>query len=304
MARIGKIRTIVDAAHGVLHFELDGIESIDDALSLFNRAKPALIIINGGDGTVGAVLASIFYSGILDIVPPIAILPGGKTNMTAADLGSKGRPDKMLERLLKLVREGRLAESLTKRNLIEMDLGDGKRPQVGTFFGTAGVVRGIHWCREHAYSKNMPLFISHLYAMSRLFMSGFGLSRGENLLSSEDMKIYIRNGGRLEGKYASVLATTLDDLLFGLRPYGKEGSGGLRFSAVDVGGGNLFRALKGLITGSFGRKGIQGVQVRRSDEIRIEGNEPVTLDGEMFDPVEGKPITLRGDKALTFVKLP
>lgn len=300
---LGEIRKIVNASANVVHYELDGIETLQDAIELFARAKPALLIINGGDGTIGAALAAILYKNPFSVVPPIAFLPGGKTNMTAADLGFKGNPAKVLKKLLKLARAGEISNKLTTRNLIEMDLGDGELPRVGTFFGTAGIVRGIFWCREKAYSRGLPNWLAHVWSAYKLITSAFGLSRDKGLMISNPMSITVPGNARIKGQYSVVLTTTLDNLLFNLKPYGREGKGGLRFSAIEAGSSIFMRAFVGLLTGKFGRKTINGVHVRRSDSIRIEGTDPVTLDGEIYQPLENTPIVLKGDKSLTFVSL-
>lgn len=300
---LSEIREIVNASANVVHYELDGIDTLPDALELFARANPALLIINGGDGTIGAALAAILYKNPFTVVPPIAFLPGGKTNMTAADLGFKGKPAKVLKRLLRLARAGDIPEKLTRRHLIEMDLGDGAEPKVGTFFGTAGIVRGIFWCRENAYSRGLPNSLAHVWSAYKLITSALGLSRDKGLMVSDPMTITVPGNARINGRYSVVLTTTLDDLLLGLKPYGREGQGGLRFSAVETGPATILRALTGLITGRFGRKTINGVHVRKSNEVRVEGTDPVTLDGEIYQPVAGKPVVLRGDKYLTFVSL-
>jgi Diacylglycerol kinase catalytic domain len=297
------IRSVIEQSANVVHFELNGIETVDEALALFARANPVMLIINGGDGTIGAVLASILYKKHFSVVPPIAFLPGGKTNMTAADLGSKGRPIKILNKLLKLAQEGRVAESLSARHLIEMDLGDGQLPRVGTFFGTAGIVKGIFWCREHAYSMGLPNSLAHLVSSFKLVTAALGIGASKTLLISDPMSINLPGQGRMAGQYSAVITTTLDRLILGIKPYSSEGSGGLRFSAVEAGGGNFIRAITGLLMGSFGKKSISGTHVRKGDEVRIEGSEPVTLDGEIYYPIAGKPVILRGDKALSFVAL-
>lgn len=297
------IRTIVDQSANVVHFELNGIETVDEALELFARANPAMLIINGGDGTIGAVLASILYKKPFSVVPPIAFLPGGKTNMTAADLGSKGKPIKVLKRLLKVAREGKISDTLSSRHLIEMDLGDGELPRVGTFFGTAGIVKGIFWCRENAYSIGLPNTLAHIVSTFKLLTAALGIGPSKQILVSDPMAINVPGHGRMAGQYSAVITTTLDTLILGLRPYGNEGTGGLRFAAVEAGGRNFLRAIGGLLLGTFGNKTIHGTQVRKSNEVRVEGTDPVTLDGEIYHPIAGKPVILRGDKALSFISL-
>ena len=300
---MGDIRKIVDQSANVVHFELNGIDTVDEALELFGRANPAMLVVNGGDGTIGAVLASILYKNHFTDVPPIAFLPGGKTNMTAADLGAKGKPVKVLKRLLKLAREGRIDECLSSRHLIEMDLGDGDLPRVGTFFGTAGVVKAIHWCRENAYQMPVPNSMAHLASVIKLMVAALGVGSSKELLISDPMAINVPGHGRMAGQYAAVMTTTLNRLVLGLKPYGKEGVGGLRFAAIEAGGRNFMRAVRALIIGSFGDKTIVGTHVRKGNEVRVEGTDPVTLDGEIYHPVAGKPIILRGDRALSFVTL-
>jgi len=277
--RMEGIRRVIDESANVVHFELDGMETVDEALQLFARANPAILIINGGDGTIGAVLAAILHRNPFDVVPPIAFLPGGKTNMTAADLGYRGKPEKVLRRLLDIAQRGTIAKRLATRHLVELDLGDGTNPRVGTFFGTAGVVKGIHWCRQKAYSRGIPNGVAHVAVVGKLLLSAFGI--GQPMMTSDPMTVTVLGGGRFSGQFSAVISTTLDRLILGLKPYGREGAGGLRFSAVEAGGSNLARALKGLVTGAYGKKTIDGVHVRRANEIRIEGTDPVTLDGEI-----------------------
>ena len=297
------IRKVVDESANVVHFELNGIETVDEALELFGRANPVMLIINGGDGTIGAVLASILYKNPFRVVPPIALLPGGRTNMAAADLGTKGKPVKVLKRLLKIAREGRVAECMQSRYLIEMDLGDGQRPRVGTFFGTAGVVKGISWCRENVYPMGLPNTLAYIVSSFKLLAAVLGIGKSKSLLISDPMAINVPGRGRMAGQFSAVVTTTLDKLILGIRPYSKSGTGGLRFAAVEAGGKNFSRAVKGLFTGAFGRKSIHGTHVRNGDEVRIEGTDPVTLDGEIYHPVVGKPVILRGDKVFSFVAL-
>jgi hypothetical protein len=302
-AGMDKIRKVIHESANILHFELDGVETMDEALELFSRANPALIVVNGGDGTIGVALQSLLYKNPFKVTPPVAFLPGGKTNMTAADLGMKGDPVKVLKSLIKIVKAGELSERLTTRNLIELDLGDGNQPKVGTFFGTAGIVKGIYWCRENAYAKGLPNSLAHIWSAFKLVSSAFGFGKDKAMMISDYMNVVVPGKARISGQFASVTATTLDRLIMGFKPYSTEGLGGLRFAAIETGGSNVFRALRGMLFGTFGKKYIRGVHTRRGDQIRIEGSDPVTLDGEMYTPLAGQPILLKGDKSLTFVKL-
>lgn len=298
------IRKVISRAHNVIHFEINSIEDIDEALALFARAQPSMLIINGGDGTVGMVLQALLYRNPFNIIPPLAILPGGKTNMTCTDLGIIGTPVAMLQKLLEVVYKKDSTASIVTRNIIEMDIGDGKEKHVGTFFGAAGIVKSVLWCRSNIYPKKIPNFIAHLLTFGVLLGASVNLFLKEEPDSRDEMKIYIQNGGRLTNEFAAVSCTTLDDLILGVRPYPNFGTGGLKFGCVQKGGSNMFRAMVGLITGAFGKGNVKGVQVRRSNMIRIHtSGSSVMLDGEIFNTQPNVPVILKGDKTLSFVSL-
>ncbi len=299
--RLPEIRRIIDKSLNVIHFEMNTIADIGEGLALFARAQPSMLIINGGDGTVGMVLQALLYRNPFKIVPPIAILPGGKTNMTGADLGLIGSPTKILNKLLKLVHSKDISANIVTRHMIEVDLGDGKCARVGTFFGAAGIVQSVLWCRNNIYPRKWPQFIAHFVTFGVLLGASANLVLKDQIADGENMDIYIQGGGRLSGRYSALSCTTLDELVLGAKPYANFGSGGLRFGCVSQGGANMLRAIIGLITGRFSKGHIKGVQVRRSDMIRIKTAGHVMLDGEILKVMPNIPIILKGDKNLSFV---
>jgi len=299
-----KVRDVIANTRNVIHFEIDDIAHIPDILRQFERTKPDLLVISGGDGTVQATLTSIINDKPFANAPAIAILPSGKTNMIAADLGLKGKPEKLFSRLVAIAAAGELPANVVRRFLLEMDLGNGDKPVYGMFFGGAAMVNGIKYCREVIYPWGLPNAVSHILAFALLLGASFGGGRKKtSALYSEPQKIIIRGGGELEGRYMTVVATTLNRLLLGSRPYGRDGAGNIGFSAVQHSPTAMGRALRGLISGKFGKKTIRGVNTRRSNEIQIIGTDPVTLDGEIFEVGESGCITLKGTQSLPFVLL-
>ena len=61
-----------------------------------------LIILNSGDGLVHAVLGALFLGQAFATPPPLALLPRGMTNMTAADVGWAAAMPGTLRRLLEV----------------------------------------------------------------------------------------------------------------------------------------------------------------------------------------------------------
>ena len=78
---------------------------IGEAMKIIARVRPKVLVINGGDGTVQAALTELYNGGHFgDKPPPVAVLPSGKTNLIALDLGARGDPIETLERLIELAR--------------------------------------------------------------------------------------------------------------------------------------------------------------------------------------------------------
>ena len=100
------------------------------------------------------------------------------------------------------------------------------------------------------------------------------------------------------------MVTTLKKLLIGSSVAGNPATGALQLMAIDQNPAALIRAL---IAGLFGRLGsgiMNGVHIRRGDEIRIEGDRSsVILDGEIFQAGAGRSIVLRPTDPLSFLRL-
>ncbi len=304
LVRLDRLRRILETSSHALHYELSSIDDIPEALRLFAKTKPAMLIINGGDGTIQATLSSMVTDKPFDQVPPVAVLASGKTNMIAVDLGTGGRPTRVLKKLLAIAEKGTLPSRLRRHDLIEMDLGDGQPPRYGMFFGGGGVVSGIRYCRTRIFPMNMPNFVSYLLAMLLLVGSSMTGARKKTApMYTQPMKIVMPTGGIIEGRFFIVVATTLDRLLLGMRPYGRGGEGALKFSAVDMRPLSILNGLRGLVVGSYGRKSLAGINTRRVNEIRITGNDPVTLDGEMYEITPGQMVILKRGPAIDFVCL-
>lgn len=302
-AGMSGVRSVLRSASNVVHYELSTLDDIDEALALFGRANPSLLVINGGDGTVGQVLAALLYRNPFTVTPPIAILPGGQTNLAALDLGYRGRQEKVLKKLLRIVRNGKVTDRLVLKHLIELDLGDGTPPRVGTFFGGTSIVKGLMWCRRHGYRPGRSNQWAHFKVFLSLIPEFMGLKRSTGTLAPSSIYLKARGRADISGDFSMLIVSTLDRLIFRMKPFGTVGQGSLQYSLIEPGGKSLRRALWGQLTGAFGRGKLEAVHVGRSDAVDIIPGGPVTLDGEIYDIEEGRKLSLKGNRSLTFVKL-
>src|SRR3546814_15372598 len=119
-----------------------------EALKTIARVKPKVLVINGGDGTVQAALTELYHGGHFGpCVPPVAVLPNGKTNLIALDLGATGDPLDALARVLEIARDG-VSSHVVARELIAVSDGRANtRPVLGIFLGgdRKSVGEGERW---------------------------------------------------------------------------------------------------------------------------------------------------------------
>src|SRR5687768_16878584 len=105
LAQLPRIRAFCADHTDIFHYEVEHAHQIGEAMKTVARINPAVLAINGGDGTVQAVLTELHNGGHFgDLAPPVAVLPSGKTNLIALDLGMRGDPVKALERLIEIAR--------------------------------------------------------------------------------------------------------------------------------------------------------------------------------------------------------
>jgi diacylglycerol kinase family enzyme len=131
LAQLPRIREYCADHPDVFHYEVEHASQIGEAMKSIARIRPKVLAINGGDGTVQAALTELYNGGHFgDLVPPVAVLPSGKTNLIALDLGARGDPVQALDRLVHLARSDDLARFTVARELIALRHGDEERPLI------------------------------------------------------------------------------------------------------------------------------------------------------------------------------
>ena len=305
IAQLPRIRAFCDVHPDLFHYEVECASQIGEAMATIARIKPKLLIINGGDGTVQAALTELYNSSHFGgSAPPVAVLPSGKTNLIALDLGAHGDPIASLERLLELA-QGELAPHTVMREMIALSGGEAQgRPVIGMFLGGAGLADIMMYCRERIYPLGLPNSISHfITAIAVVMRQVFGLRMSFLPPEPAPLSVSVRREGAIRGRFAFLFVTTLEKLLLSTMMDG-ERKGMLKFVAVEQRPMSLLRGFAAILGGRLGRTKLAGVHVEEADEISIDGDSSqVILDGETFRTGVGKPILLRRAEPLSFIRI-
>ncbi|MFM1981774.1 MAG: hypothetical protein RJB22_493 [Pseudomonadota bacterium] len=289
----------------IFHYEVEDVSEIGEALTSIARVRPKVLVLNGGDGTVQAALTEIFHGGQFGRdVPPLAVLPNGKTNLIALDLGADADPLYVLDRILGIARED-LDRHIVERELIALSEGEqGNRPVLGMFLGGAGLADTILYCREKLYPTGLPNGLCHVLAgIAAVFAMLTGI-RGRFLPPQPNpVSVSLIRDGEGTRRFSFLIVTTLEKLLLTGRAE-RHGRMGLKLLAIEQSGKALTRAFLAAMAGKLGREPVLGVHVQHGDVIRIESDgTSVILDGETFHASRDRPIVLRSTPPFHFLKL-
>jgi hypothetical protein len=306
IAQLPRIREYCADHPDVFHYEVEHASQIGEAMKSIARVRPKVLAINGGDGTVQATLTELYNGGYFgDAPPPVAVLPSGKTNLIALDLGARGDPVETLERLIELARSDDLGRYTVARELIALRHGAHERPVIGMFLGGAGLADTMLYCRDKIYPLGLPNGMAHVITAFALLMKLVLRMKASFLPPDpEPLSVSLREkDSSITGRFSLLAVTTLEKLLLS-SDIGGGRSGSLKLLAVEERPSSIIRGLAASVAGKLGRQKLPGVHFEEADEITIEGeNSSVILDGEMFRAVRGSPINLTPAQPLSFVKL-
>jgi hypothetical protein len=306
LAQLPRIRAYCADHPDIFHYEVEHAYQVGDALRTIARIRPKVLVINGGDGTVQAALTELYNGGHFGVSPPpVAVLPSGKTNLIALDLGAHGDPITALERLIEIA-QGDITPFVVARELIALRNGEnGDRPVIGMFLGGAGLADTMLYCRNKIYPLGLPNSFAHVITAIAL-LAKMVLRVKSNFLPPDPQPLNVslrEEGDMISGRFSLLAVTTLEKLLLSGELGGRR-EGVLKLLAIEQQPMSLVRGFAASLLGKLGRSKVRGVHFEEANEITIEGDSSdVILDGETFRAEVGSPINLKPAAPLSFVKL-
>ncbi|WP_193371326.1 diacylglycerol kinase family protein [Pelagibius marinus] len=307
-AGLGELRELLDGASNVEHAILDKITDIPEILRGFARREVGVVAVAGGDGTVQAALTELYGQRPFESDPLLVVVPRGMTNMIAADVGLKRRGLKGLQRLLAADAET-LARACLTRRILRLENALNHQPQYGMFFGGAGITRAIEACRSKVHPYNIKSDSAAAVTLAGLLggwllRGGKGGRKEGSIFYGDRIAMTFDEAPRETLESLLVLATTLDKLILGSRPFWGGDAGHLRFTAIAYPPKGILRYALRILYGGPERKLAPETYLSRSvRRVALAMDCPFTLDGEIFEPTPGKEIVLTAADEARFVRL-
>ena len=294
---LAPIEAVLAAQPVIRHRLAQTPEQIEAALGELAAAGVTCVVLNGGDGTVQAALTTLSLRSPFASRPTLLVLAGGTTNMSAYDLGSHGRPARLLRRLL----AGGLV--VTRRRGLCVREADGAT-RCGFFLTAGGLPQAVRDCRAFRESSPVPGMRSGLgtaaWISGRLLRLLAGREPFEALaLSWQPDAEPVRRCEAL-----LLLASTHERLALGLTPWWGAGGGPIRTTLISRPARRLARALPGLLRGrppAFANA-TAGYESRAVSTLHLTPTGGYALDGEDYFPPAGSELAISVGPEFAFLR--
>lgn len=301
------LQTVLDILAGHPEVTQHGVETLADiraAAAELCRDGVEVLVVNGGDGTVQAVMTGMFGEPHPGPSPLLLVLPGGTTNMTALDIGGpKEPPAQTLERFLVAAKQGRVPATLVQRPVIRLQRGND--PALwGMFFGAGAIYHGVNFCRRYVHRVGLKGEIGPGLAMA-VFIGRALFGERSTLMPMVNTSGHLDDVPIEPKPYHAVMSSTLEHLFLGIRPFWGKGPGPLKFTSF---GGPLRHGLRAAASILRGKSSDYvrpefGYESSNASVIELRIDSGFTLDGELFDADPNAPVTLDGRYTASFLRV-
>lgn len=200
--------------------------------------------------------------------------------MTALDLGINGGPGRVLKRLFRRL-ESPFSSTPTLRPVLRIER-HGKPDLYGMFFGAGGIASGVRYFHARIRRLGMTSEIAGGLVVLRL-LTGMLLGRGGEALIPARASLTGPGGESREGVYIIVLASVLDRMLLGMRPYWGKEPAPIHATLVNESPRRFWRSLPPLLTGRGERLApADGYASFNTTMLELLMDDEFILDGELY----------------------
>ncbi len=295
------IRRIINDYPQVVHCDAQTPQDVLTALRDFANHEVDLVAVNGGDGTVQAVLTALFHHRPFETQPLLAVLQSGTTSMTARDVGFSGSRGRSLGKLFSWAAIGTGNPLVIDRPVLQVQA-PGHQTRYGMFFGASAIYQGIQYFHRKLNTKGLRGEVGPGLTILRFLWSA--ARRGSDFIPPVPVTVTVDDNRPQQFDSFVVLVSTLERLFLGLYPFWGSESGPLHYTAVRARPRHLLRALPAVLRGHSGAHGTpeNGFYSHNSHEIKLNLTGGFTLDGQLYTPENRhEPTVVRYGGTATFL---
>jgi len=296
-----RIRSLLERHPRILHRVTDSPADIPGALDEFAARHVTVLAINGGDGTVAAVLGDLLERKLFATPPVIALLPGGTANMTAGDVGLRGALPAAVARFCQWTDGGRASRGPNaRRAMLRLDTGTGE-PRYGMFLGGGAIINGTEYAHRELHSRGLRDDFSLALGTVRTV---WGVVRADPAFNRH-VTVSVALDGQPPVRHDTLILalSTLERLAFGMRPFWGTGPGRIRMTLMEQGCTRFARTFFAIARGRPNRNAVpaSGYHSHNADRVALALEGTLNLDGELLQ-IAGD-VTVTASPTLEFLRL-
>jgi diacylglycerol kinase (ATP) len=259
------------------------------------------IFISSGDGTIQAIQTWIAESGRFKTLPRLCLLPHGTTNMTAADLGFRRHTIAEQASFIANI----APHEQRSRHTVRVVNPKGRGPLHGMFFGTGAVSEATRYCQvafnDKGVGGNFATFATLASALGKTMF--FAANPNDPNRFDRPYAITLTTDGTLqcEGPQLMMLATTLNKLILGAKPFWGGATAPLRTMTMPYPVPNVPRWILPVMFGSENRNSPKGSTSVACHTCSVTSPTSFVIDGEFYDAPDGGPLRLEAGPLFDYI---
>lgn len=282
--RSALIQKVLASMPEVEQVQATNLEEFEQAVRTLLAKNIEWLVVVGGDGTLQGVINCLFAQLPLAQWPLLSIVPAGTTNMISLDLGVRGKPEIVLQRIRQVLQqpgEQQIEQQIIKQPVLRIEQ-TGVKNVYGMLFGLGMIARGVKFSQSRIKQLGMTGSIFTVMIVLRAVLGTF-LGRPQAQWAPVRITEEDGNGHVREKTYLFALVSALDRLLLGIRPYWGQEPAALRATFVACCSKKFWIRIWPLI---FGR----GHHLRQADgyisyntpRLELLLDDDYIVDGEVY----------------------
>ncbi len=280
---------------------LKSFADVETALRRFATNDIDDLFISSGDGTIQFILTWLAESGHFKTVPRLSLLPHGTTNMTAADLGFRRRSIAEQAAFIADVQP----KQTRSRHTVRVANPKGRGAVHGMFFGTGAVAEATRYCQLAFNDKGVGGQWASFATLATVLSKSLFLAPNQNDPNRFDRPypITLRSNGQTlcTGEQLLMLATTLDKLILGAKPFWGGAFAPLRTTTMPYPVPNILRWAIPVLYGNEARNAPTGATSTSCQTCDVTCPTPFVIDGEFYDPPTDEPLRLEAGPSIEYI---
>lgn len=293
---------LLTPADGVSVKVMDRFSDLRPHLEALGADGVTDLFVSSGDGTAQAILTEIAERNPFTLLPRLSFLPHGTTNLSGPDVGFRSRSFAAQAEVMRRLEPKDIAERATVRCV---NCGD-DQVRHGMFVGTGAVAQATLFCQQAFNAKGVKgsyaTFATLAGAIGKALFSAPAPDDPTRL--DRPYPIAISADGRrvTEGDQLLIMATTLETLILGTKPFWNRGSGAIRCTTIPYPVPSLLRWTLTVMYGGENRRTPPGCHSFTTDAAEISSRSMFVIDGEFFDAPKNGVLKIETGPVFQFIR--